>query len=66
MYPIFMYFLEEKMKKNSKIKLQWFVNTIVKLFLFPLFIVGILLRVYDSIFKKNQKMKKRVSYNLWY
>lgn len=54
------------MKKNSKIKLQWFVNTIVKLFLFPLFIVGILLRIYDSIFKKNQKMKKRVSYNLWY
>lgn len=54
------------MKKNSKIKLQWFVNTIVKLFLFPLFIVGILLRVYDSILKKNQKMKKRVSYNLWY
>lgn len=53
------------MKKNSKIKLQWFVNTIVKLFLFPLFIVGILLRVYDSIFKKS-KMKKRVSYNLWY
>lgn len=46
------------MKKNSKIKLQWFVNTIVKLFLFPLFIVGILLRVYDSIFKKIKKWKK--------
>lgn len=54
------------MKKNTKIKLQWFVNTLVKLFLFPLLIVGSLLRVYDSIFKKNQKKKKRVLYNLWY
>ncbi|WP_172606946.1 hypothetical protein [Fusobacterium necrogenes] len=53
------------MKKNSELKFQYFINTLVKLFLFPLLIVGLLLRFYDNIFKKNQK-KKRVSYNLWY
>ena len=54
------------MKKKSTIRLQWLVNRLVKLFLFPLLIVGLLLRAYDSIFKKEQKKKKRVSYNLWY
>lgn len=47
-------------------KLHWLVNTLVKLFLFPLFIVGLMLRAYDKIFKKDKKKKKRVSYNLWY
>lgn len=47
-------------------KLHWLVNTLVKLFLFPLFIVGLMLRAYDKILKKDQKKKKRVSYNLWY
>ncbi|MBM6821933.1 hypothetical protein [Fusobacterium mortiferum] len=54
------------MKKKNTVRLQWFLNKLVKLFLFPLLIVGILLRTYDNIFKKNQKKKKRVSYNLWY
>lgn len=54
------------MKKNSEVKLQYFVNTLVKLFLFPLLIVGLILRLYDKIFKKNQKKKKRVLYDLWY
>lgn len=51
-------------KKRSK-KIQWLVNTLVKLFLFPLFIVGLLLRTYDRIFKKEQKNKNRVLYNFW-
>lgn len=54
------------MKKEREKKLQWFVNTLVKLFLFPLLIVGLILRAYDKLFKKNQKKKKRVLYNLWY
>ena len=36
----------------------------VKIFLFPLFIFGILLREYDRIFKKK-KIKKRTE-GLWY
>lgn len=54
------------MKKYNEIRLHLLVNTLVKLFLFPLLIVGLLLRGYDIIFKKNQKKKKRISYNLWY
>ncbi|MBR8702044.1 hypothetical protein IX317_002029 [Fusobacterium sp. DD29] len=54
------------MEKNKKIQVQLVVNTLVKLFLFPLFIVGMLLRLYDKIFKKNQGKKRRVPYNFWY
>ena len=63
-YPDFIF--GGRMKKKNTVRLQWFLNKLVKLFLFPLLIVGILLRTYDNIFKKNQKKKKRVSYNLWY
>ncbi len=54
------------MCNERKKRLQFLVNSLVKLFLFPLFIVGLMLRFYDTIFKKDQKKKKRVSYNLWY
>lgn len=54
------------MYKNRKMQLQLLVNVLVKVFLFPLFIVGMLLRFYDRIFKKNQRMKKRAPYNFWY
>lgn len=54
------------MYKNRKMQLQLLVNVLVKVFLFPLFIVGMLLRFYDRILKKNQHMKKRAPYNFWY
>ncbi|WP_349764231.1 hypothetical protein [Fusobacterium sp. SYSU M8D902] len=54
------------MNKLREKRLHWLVNTLVKLFLFPLLIVGLLLRLYDKIFKKDKKKKKRVLYNLWY
>lgn len=45
--------------------IQSILNTMVKVFLFPLLIVGYLLRIFDKVFKKERK-NKRVSYNLWY
>ncbi|QNM15663.1 MULTISPECIES: hypothetical protein [Fusobacterium] len=54
------------MEKKRKLQLQILVNTLVKLFLFPLFIVGMLLRFYDKIFKKNQGRKRKTPYNFWY
>lgn len=49
----------------KKIEIPMIVNFLVKLFLFPLFIVGIILRYYDKLFKK-QKTRKRKNYSFWY
>ncbi|WP_410208296.1 hypothetical protein [Fusobacterium sp.] len=54
------------MEKKRKFQLQLVVNTLVKLFLFPLFIVGMILRIYDRIFKKNNSRKRKAPYNFWY
>lgn len=53
------------MKKERKIKIQLAINYLVKVFLFPLFIVGIILRYYDKLFKK-ESTRKRKTYNFWY
>ena len=50
--------------KKEKKSHAFIINTAVKIFLFPLFIFGILLREYDRIFKKS-KIKKRTE-GLWY
>lgn len=50
----------------EKQTIQYILNTMVKAFLFPLLIVGFILRIYDKILKKEKKKTKRVSYNLWY
>ncbi|MDU1910395.1 hypothetical protein [Fusobacterium sp.] len=56
--------MKKKSNKKEKKSHTFIINTAVKIFLFPLFIFGILLREYDRIFKKK-KIKKRTE-GLWY
>ncbi|BBA51588.1 hypothetical protein [Fusobacterium varium] len=56
--------MKRKSNKKEKKSHIFIINTAVKIFLFPLFIFGILLREYDRIFKKK-KIKKRTE-GLWY
>ena len=56
--------MKKKSYKKEKKSQTFIINTAVKIFLFPLFIFGILLREYDKIFKKK-KIKKRTE-GLWY
>lgn len=56
--------MKKEYNKKEKKSHTFVINTAVKIFLFPLFIFGILLREYDRIFKKK-KIKKRTE-GLWY
>lgn len=56
--------MKKKSHKKEKKSRIFIINTAAKIFLFPLFIFGILLREYDRIFKKK-KIKKRTE-GLWY
>lgn len=52
-----------KNKKNnsrSKIALTYLIS---RIFLFPLFIAGYTLKIYDKYFSKNEKFKKKNNYN---
>lgn len=55
----------ENMIESKRVEIQFIINILVKLFLFPLFIVGLILRYYDKIFKKEHS-RKRKNYNFWY
>lgn len=56
--------MKKEYNKKEKKSRTFIINTAVKIFLFPLFIFGILLREYDRVFKKK-KIKKRTE-GLWY
>ena len=49
-------------KKNKKI--NNIINIAVKIFLFPLFFFGLILRYYDKIFKKNKRRENII--DIWY
>lgn len=49
----------KKHKKTASI-----INIAVKIFLFPLFFFGLLLREYDRIFKKKKRSDRTM--NIWY
>ncbi|MDO4589045.1 MAG: hypothetical protein Q4B33_04220 [Fusobacterium sp.] len=50
----------KKIKNKKNKKKNNGINLAVKIFLFPLFIFGLILRGYDRIFKKNEKKTKVV------
>ena len=50
------------LKKHKK--MATIINIAVKVFLFPLFFFGILLREYDRIFKKKKRHDKLIE--IWY
>lgn len=49
----------KKHKKTAKL-----ISAAVKIFLFPLFFFGVLLREYDKIFKKNKQDNRTI--DVWY
>lgn len=49
----------KKDKRANKI-----INLAAKIFLFPLFFFGLILRCYDKIFKKNKRRENII--DIWY
>ena len=49
-------------KKDKKV--NNIINLAIKIFLFPLFIFGLILRGYDKIFKKNKRRENII--DIWY
>lgn len=56
----------KKVKNKKHKKKSSVTNLAVKIFLFPLFFFGLILRGYDKIFKKNQKKNKIIEVWYWY
>lgn len=56
--------MKKSLIKKKKKSQTFIINTAVKIFLFPLFIFGILLREYDRIFKKRKLRKEQKDYGI--